>query len=343
MSLRGILSRSRAGLLAGALLPLLVPAPAAAQPVLVKMATLVPDGSSWHLILKETADKWRTLSNGSVTVRLYAGGVAGDDPDVVRKMRLGTLNAGVLTWVGVAEIDKSVYALGVPMMYDSYEELYYVLERMRPRLEASLDAKGFVVLNWADGGWVHFFAQKPVAVPDDLKAMKLFTWAGDATSVDLWKSVGFNPVPLPATEIATGLQTGLVTALGCPPQVAVISQYYNYAKNMTDLPWQLLLGATLINKSVWERIPADLRPPLLQAAREAGTRLQEEVRKSGDRDVEAMKKRGLNVVPVDARAREQWRKVAESLYPRIRGTVVPADAFDEAMRYRDEHRKKAGR
>src|SRR6185295_17754447 len=114
-------------------------APASAQTVLVKMATLVPDGSSWHLILKETADKWRTTSNGAVTVRLYAGGVAGDDPDVVRKMRLGTLNAGVLTSVGVAEIDRSVYALGVPMMYDSYEELYYVLEKMRPRRESSLE------------------------------------------------------------------------------------------------------------------------------------------------------------------------------------------------------------
>jgi TRAP-type C4-dicarboxylate transport system substrate-binding protein len=316
--------------------------PVGAQPVLVKMATLVPDGSSWHLILKETADKWRTLSNGSVTVRLYAGGVAGDDPDVVRKMRLGTLNAGVLTSVGVAEIDKSVYALGVPMMYDSYEELYYVLDKMRPRLESSLESKGFVVLNWADGGWVHFFAQKPVAVPNDLKALKLFSWAGDATSVDLWKSAGFNPVPLPATEIATALQTGLVTALGCPPQVAVIAQYYNYAKNMTDLSWQLLLGATVINKTVWDKIPADLRPALLQSARESGTRLQDEIRKTGDRDVEAMKKRGLNVVAVDARAREQWKMTAESLYPRIRGAIVPADAFDEAMRYRDEYRKSKG-
>jgi TRAP-type C4-dicarboxylate transport system substrate-binding protein len=317
-------------------------APVGAQPVLVKMATLVPDGSSWHLILKETGDKWRTLSNGSVTVRLYAGGVAGDDPDVVRKMRLGTLNAGVLTSVGVAEIDKSVYALGVPMMYDSYEEVYYVLDKMRPRLESSLESKGFVVLNWADGGWVHFFAQKPVAVPDDLKALKLFSWAGDATSVDLWKSAGFNPVPLPATEIATALQTGLVNALGCPPQVAVIAQYYNYAKNMTALPWQLLLGATIINKTVWDKVPADLKPALLQAAREAGTRLQDEIRKTGDRDVEAMRKRGLNVVAVDARAREQWKKTAESLYPKIRGAIVPADAFDEALRYRDEYRKSKG-
>ena len=316
--------------------------PARAQPVLIKMATLVPDGSSWHLILKETAEKWKALSGGRVVVRLYPGGVAGDDPDVVRKMRLGTLNAGVLTAVGMAEIDRSVYALGVPLMYSSYEEVYDVLEKMRPRLEASLEAKGFVVLNWADGGWVHFFAQKPVATPDDLKAMKLFSWNGDSQSLDVWRSAGFNPVPLPATELATALQTGLVTALGSPPQVAVISQYYTHARNMTDLPWQLLLGATIINKSTWEKIPADVRPALLEAARDAGKRLQEEIRKSGDRDVEAMKKRGLNVVKVDAKAREQWQKTAESLYPKVRGTLVPADAFDEAMRLRDAYRKQTG-
>ena len=228
------------------------------------------------------------------------------------------------------------------MMYDSYEEVYYVLEKMRPRLESSLESKGFVVLNWADGGWVHFFAQKPVATPDDLKALKLFSWAGDATSVDLWKSAGFNPMPLPATEIATALQTGLVNALGCPPQVAVIAQYYNHAKNMTALPWQLLLGATVINKAVWERIPADLRPALLQAARESGTRLQEEIRKTGDRDVEAMRKRGLNVVAVDAGRASSGRRPRRASIRGSAGAVVPADAFDEALRYRDEYRKSKG-
>jgi TRAP-type C4-dicarboxylate transport system substrate-binding protein len=305
------------------------------------MATLVPDGSSWHLILKETADKWKTASGGKVTVRLFAGGVAGDDPDVVRKMRLGTLNAAVLTSVGVAEIDSSVYALGVPMMYASYEELYYVLDKMRPRLEGSLESKGFVVLNWADGGWVRFFAQKPVATPDDLKQQKLFSWAGDADAIEIWKSLGFNPVPLPSTELATALQTGLVTALGAPPQVAVIAQYFNHAKNMTDLRWQLLLGATVITKATWEKVPADVRPALLEAAREGGRRLQAEIRASEQKDIEAMRKRGLNVVAVDAKSREAWRKLAESVYPKVRGTIVPADAFDEALKFRDEYRKRA--
>jgi TRAP-type C4-dicarboxylate transport system substrate-binding protein len=314
----------------------------AQAPIIIRMATLVPDGSSWHLILKETADRWKQASGGRVTVRLFPGGVAGDDPDVVRKMRLGTLNAGVLTSVGVAEVEKAVYAMGIPLMYDSYEEVYWVHEKMRPKLEASLAAKGFVVLNWADGGWVHFFTKTPVAVPDDLRKLKLFTWAGDAEAVEVWRSAGFNPVPLPSTEIATALQTGLVEALGSPPQVAVISQFFNHARYMTDLRWQLLQGATIITKATWERIPADLRPEMLRIAQDSGARLQREIRDAEAKDLDAMKKRGLTVVPVSAAQRAQWQKLTESMYPRIKGKVVPAEAFDEAMRYRDEYRRQRG-
>jgi TRAP-type C4-dicarboxylate transport system substrate-binding protein len=181
-----------------------------------------------------------------------------------------------------------------------------------------------------------------VSVPDDLKPLKLFTPAGDPGAVEIYKAAGFNPVPLPATELSTALQTGLVSAFQVPPQVAVITQYYNHAKYMTDLKWLLLLGSTVISKSTWEKVPADVRPALLAATREAGLRLRAEIRQGEGRDVEAMKKRGLVVVPVDARVHELWRKAAENAYPRIRGGVVPAEAFDEAMRYRDEFRKRAG-
>jgi TRAP-type C4-dicarboxylate transport system substrate-binding protein len=310
--------------------------------ITVKMATLVPEGTSWATIIKEAAEKWKKISNGRVTVNIYWGSVSGDDPDVVRKMRLGTLHAGVLTSVGMAEIDKSVYALSVPMMYASYEEVYAVLEKMRPKLEANIENKGFIVLNWVDGGWIHYFTQKPVATPDDLKKLKLFAWENDTDSIDILKGMGFNPQPMPTAEIATALQTGRINAVPLSPQAAVITQYYNYAKNMTDLNFELLLGATVIDKRVWNKIPTDLHAPLLQVTQESGKKLQDEIRKSGKRDVDEMKKRGLNVVPIDTKAHEAWVKVAESAYPKLRDRIVGAEAFDEAMKYRDEYRKRAG-
>ena len=115
---------------------------------------------------------------------------------------------------------------------------------------------------------------------------------------------------------------------------------FNNAKNMTDLRWQLLLGATVITKATWEKIPADLRPALLEITRDAGRRLQQEIKDSEAKDIEAMRKRGLNVVTLTARQRAEWQRLTETLYPKIRGPIVPPDAFDEALRFRDEYRKQ---
>lgn len=311
----------------------------AQQPVNVKMATLAPKGSAWHLILQEMGEKWKAASGGRVVLTLYPGGVAGDDTDVVRKMRLGTLGAGLLTSAGLSDIDRSILALQVPMMYASYEELDFVLQRMSGSLEKAFDAKGFVVLNWTDAGWVHFFTKTPVRTPDDLKAHKIFTGAGDVQTVESWKAAGFRPVPLPSTEISTALQTGLVTALPCPPQAAVILQWYTHARNMTDLKWAVLLGGTIVSKSVWDRIPADVKPALLAAAQEAGRRLRDDIRQRASKDIEAMEKRGLMVVHVDAHTEQLWRQTAENAYPKLRDSFVPGAAFDEARRNRDEYRK----
>ncbi len=312
---------------------------ATGQPILVKMATIAPEGSHYHLILREMAERWRSASGGAVEVRLYPGSVAGDDIDVIRKMRLGTLNAALLTSVGVAAVDRSVYAVEVPMLYRSYEEVDYVLGKMAPGLESALEAKGFVVLDWVDGGWVRFFTKTPVTRPHDLKALKLFAWAGDPEALEIWKGSGFNPVPLPSTEISTALQTGLVSALPSPPQAAVLLQWYTHARNMTDVKWALLLGAMLVNKATWEKIPAASRPALKVAAQEAGRRLREVSRQADQRDVQAMRKRGLNVITLDAGDEAAWRAAAEGAYDRIRGKIVPAAAFDEAKRHLADFRK----
>ncbi len=319
-------------LLAGAL-------PAPAQ-VVVKMATLAPDGSTYHLILKEMAEKWKTATNGRVVVRLYPGSVAGDDTDVVRKMRLGSLNAGLLTSSGVSAVDPSVLALQVPMLYSSYDEVDHVLSVYGPKLEAALAAKGFILLNWADAGWIRFFTKTPVRTPDELKPLKLFAWGNDTDSLEIWKGAGFSPVPLPSTEISTALQTGLVSALPTTPQAAVLLQWYQHAKNMTDVKWALLLGATLIGKPTWDKISPEDQKVLRSTAAEAGARLRGESRASEERDIAAMKKRGLNVVAVDGKAEALWRAAAEAAYPKARGKIIPEAAFDEARRILTDYRAK---
>jgi TRAP-type C4-dicarboxylate transport system substrate-binding protein len=312
----------------------------AADPIVVKMATLVPAGSSWNRSLQDMGQKWQQASGGKVVLKLYAGGVAGDDADVVRKMRLGTLNAGLLATTGLAEIERSVLALQIPMLYADYDEADWVADKMTPSLEAQFEAKGFVVLAWVDGGWAHFFTKTPARTPEELKSAKLFTWAGDDKYTELWKGAGFNAIPLPATEISTALQTGLVNALCTTPQVAAVMQWYNNAKNMTDVNWALLLGAVVIDKRVWEKIPTDVRPAIQAATRETGRQLRKQTRADEIESVEAMKKRGLNVVKPGPADLESWHKLLESVFPLVRGKYMPAEAFDAVIKYSAEYRQQ---
>lgn len=308
--------------------------------ITIKMASLLPAGSEGHNVLLQMGEEWKKASGGKVILRIYPGQTMGDDPDVVRKMSLGSLQAALLASVG--SIDPSIYAMQVPMMYAGYEEIDYVLARMTPHLNAALEAKGLVVLNWTDAGYVHFFTKTPVARPDDLKKQKLFAWAGDNDVIEIYRAVGLNPVPLPSTEIATALQTGLVTGMPAPSEAAALLQWYTHAKNMTDVKWAILLGATVMSKQAWAKIPADLRPALLAASQKAGRQIRDLTRNAEMRNVEAMRKRGLNVIRLDAPGEAAWRKFATNAYPLIRGRVIPAAAFDEATKYLAEYRKSHG-
>jgi TRAP-type C4-dicarboxylate transport system substrate-binding protein len=325
------------------LLPMLsVSAARAAGPTVIKMATLAPEGSSWYKVLQNMGEGWKKATNGAVTLRIYPGGVSGDEDAVIRKMRVGQLQAAAVTGIGLAYLDRSFYALHVPMMYASDEEFDYVRDRLSPILERRLEEKGMIVLNWGDAGWVHFFAKKPFTRPEEVKAMKLFVWAGDTNLIQLYKETGFNPVPLSAIDILPGLQTGLINAFDTTPLAALAFQWFGLAPHMADLRWVPLTGATIIDKKAWLGIPENLRPKILEASRDAGKNLREEIRRLNDEAVKVMVKNGLKVSHVPPEAQAEWRKMVEDVYPQIRGKIIPADMFDAARKYRDEYRASRG-
>jgi TRAP-type transport system periplasmic protein len=312
--------------------------PAAGQNVLIKMGTVAPEGSPWHQILLQIGQDWSKISGGKVTLRIYPGGVLGDEPDMIQKMRVGQLQAVALSGAGLARIDSSAACLQMPMMIQSYEELDYVRDRVAPRLEKALHQKGYLVLNWGDAGWVHFFTKTRATKLDEIRKMKLFTSAGDPDALELYQSAGFRPVPLATTDMLPALQTGLIEAFDVPPLLALLNQWFGIANNMIDLKWAPLIGGTVISKQAWDRVPESFRGAMLEAATRAGVRLRAEIRKMGDDAIVVMSKKGLNVIAVDPATHADWRRQAEDAYPKLRGRMVPADLFDEVKRLRDEYR-----
>ena len=318
-------------------------APLPAQAVTIKLATLVPERSVWGNVLREMGAEWKEATNGRVTLRMYPGGVAGDDPDVVRKMRIGQLQAGTLTLTGLTEIDSAFNVFGIPLFFDSYEEYFYVLERLEPVLKERLASKGYVFLHWGHGGWVHLFSSEPVMTVERLRQQKLFVWAGSDRMVRWWKDNDFRPVPLALTDVVTALQTGMIEAMPSTPLVTLSFQWYRTTPNMLAMGFGPFLGATVVTKAGWNRLsPAD-KEAILASAADAAERFRIEIPAQDADAIAEMEKRGLTVNEVnDPVALAAWQEAAEMFAANMRETFVPPDIYDLAIKAREEFRGRAG-
>ena len=307
----------------------------------IKLGTLAPDGSPWFESLKDMGESWKKATNGKLKFKMYPGGVVGEEDDMLRKMRIGQLHAAALTGVGLARIIPEINALQMPMLFDSFEELDYVRNQLRPKLEKLIEDKGYVVLNWGDAGWVQLFTQKPVVHPNDLKDQKIFVWSGETVVFSAWKAAGYHPVEIAATDILTSLQTGLINAYTTTPLASLSFQWFALAQNMTKLYWAPLVGATLITKKKWESIPTELRPVLMKASRESGDELKEKIRKLDLEAVEIMKKHGLVVHTVPDNVRAEWKRLTNKyVYDTFLDDLVPRPMFQEVQKLLKEYRAK---
>jgi len=307
-------------------------------PTRIRLGTLAPQGTSYHRILQEMGERWRVATNGQVQLTVYAG-TMGSETELVRRMRLGQLQAAAMTGVGMAEIDRAVSALQeMPMVFRTLEEYEYVRARLEPVLAARLAERGFVALFWGDAGWVRFFTRRPAVRPDDFRSLKTFVTAGDNEQFDLMRSSGFSPVFLEWSDALTALQTGMVDVIPTIPYFALSMQFHTVAANMLAVNWMPLLAAMLVSKRTWDGLSTETQAALRAAAVEAGGRFQARGRTESDEAVAAMRRRGLTVVPLPPAAEAEWRTLSERLYPQIRGRMVPADMFDEVLRLVAEYR-----
>ncbi len=308
-------------------------------PTVVKLATIVPKGTSPHQALLRMGEQWRKASGGQVQLTIYTDGTQGGEAETVRRMRVRQLHASLLTVTGLAEIETSTSALqNLPMMFQSLAEVDYVRQKLTPEIERRFLDKGFVVLSWGDLGWVRFFSKDPLVYPADLKKMKVFTWAGDPYQADIMKNAGYNPVPLETNDILTGLQTGLINAIPSPPMGALAGQFDTRAKFMLEINWAPLVGGIVLDKRTWDGFSKDWQAAFRKAAQDAGDEIREKGRSESEQSVTAMQKRGLRVQQSSAEIDAAWRKLAEEVYPKIRGTIVPADMFDRVQTLLKEFR-----
>jgi TRAP-type C4-dicarboxylate transport system substrate-binding protein len=321
----------------------LLAAPAQAAKVTIKLGTMAPDGSAWHQLLKEMGEKWSEASGGQVKLKIYAGGVAGNEGDMVRKLRVGQLQAAALSVVGLHDIETSPQAIATPGLIADDAEWSFVFNKMAPLWEQRFIEKGFVPIMWGDTGWIYLFLKKNVRTVADLKGAKVFAWAGDNESVKGWVAAGFQPVVISSTDILPSLTTGMIDGFANTPIMALTARWYEQTPVMVYQSWGHLPGGTVISKATWDKIPADVQPKILAIAREYGEKVNREVNRMQADAIAQMQKKGLKLVTFSPADQRLFVQMAEKTWPIVRGGVCSAQAFDEVKKIRDEYRASKGK
>ncbi len=314
-------------------------AAAAEKGLTLKVAMVAPKGSIYHRVLQDVGEKWRAAEGGNSQFIIYTDSAQGPEAETVRRMRIGQLNASMVSIVGLSEIDESVSALQkIPLMFRSWEEVDYVRERLRPELEQRLRAKGFVVLFWGEGGWVQFFSKAPLKTPEEFKAARIFAWAGDNPQVDLMKSLGYRPVVLELSDILPSLQTGMIDTVPAAPLWALVGQFDRTAPYMLRINWVPIVGAVVMSAKTLDAMSPAGRAALLEASAKAGEVLRSHRTTRDEEIIRALEQRGLKVTTPTPELERTWQDLARKAWPRVRGTMVPAEMFDRVERLLAEYR-----
>ena len=300
----------------------------------LRIGTLAPKNSLYHRQLLEIGEAWRQAQGGNAKYVVFPDGSQGGEAELARRMRIGQLQGALLSIVGLSEIEPSINALqSIPLLFKPWDEVDHVREKMRASMEKKFLDKGFVVLAWGDAGWVRFFSKDALMRPDDFKKMKFFSFAGESEQQEIMKSLGFTPVPLETTDILPSIQTGMINVVPSTPYFALATQIYGKVPHMLEINWAPVVGALVVTQKAWDDMSPAGRQALRSAGEKAGVLIRNKARQEVEEAVEAMRKRGLVVNKPNPDQLREWQELADKLYPRIRGNLVPAETFDEVFQH----------
>ncbi len=321
----------------------LIMAAAISMPVFsltIKVGSIAPTGSPWDKALKKIAAEWKTISGGTIDMKIYPGGIVGNEPDMIRKMRIGQLQAAIFTGMGMSYISPEVFSLSLAFLVRNDEELDFLMKKTKPHFNRLMEKKGFVALVWSKAGWVNFFSTKPVIYPRDLKPLKLSVAEGDAEILQSWRVMGYNAIPLSTNDLMTSLQNGMIEAFYAPPLVTASFQWFGIARHMCAIRIAPMIGGLVITQKTWEQVPAEIRPKLVNSAQKIVDNLYIETNALEKKAIDTMLKHGLKIHDVPPEATKLWQKEGLKGYDTYVGKTFSKDLLKQLQDYVKEYRNK---
>jgi TRAP-type C4-dicarboxylate transport system substrate-binding protein len=308
----------------------------------IKFSSVAPDGSTWMNVMQDFSQEVATKTNGDVKFKFYAGGVSGDEKDVIRKMKINEINAAGFTSQGLGEIVKEVRLLNLPLIFKNYNDIDYVMGKMSPFFEKEFEKKGFTVLGWPEVGFVYVYSKYKIESIDDFRKIKMWIWGDDILVNTLFKNIGIVPIPLSLVDVMQSLQTGLIEGVYCSPLSCIALQWNTNVKYMLGMKIANVPGGILINTKTWKALPEAYRKIILESGKKYFAKLTEDSRKENEEAIIVLKKKGMTVTEISsAKDLKTFEDVSIKTGNDLVGKFYTQAQLDEMLKYLAEVRAKS--
>jgi len=322
------------------LMLLLSPTAGVAQPLEIKIATLAPEGSSWMKTFEAINAEVSKKTNAEVGFKFYPGGVLGDEKDMLRKMQIGQIHGAALTSAGLSAIFGEMDVFQIPFLFQSYNEVDFVIKEMDGFFREGFEKNGHVLLGWSEGGFVRLMSTKPIATLDDLKKVKVWTWADSPMTKAIFDEAGISAIPLSVPDVLVGLQTGLVDVVYAPPTGAIALQWFTKIKYMTDVNLIYLVGGIVITKKIFEKMSPANQETLMDIFSRQMAELKTTVRKENQEAIQVMVKHGVKIINPTPEQVADFIHVSEKAMQKLEGKSFSKEVRDEVTAKIEAYRKK---
>jgi TRAP-type C4-dicarboxylate transport system substrate-binding protein len=278
-------------------LPLCPATPAHARVYTLKFATLAPSGSTWMNILEDWAEEVRERSDGRLLFKFYPGGVQGDEPEIVKKMRFNLLQGGAFSGNGIGLMYSPARVMELPFLFDTHAEIDHVRQQLMPSFREGFHDAGYELLGWMEIGFVHMFSREPIDSLEAMKSHRVWLWQGDPLGQAFFDASGITPVPLSIVDVYTSLSTGLIDTVYCTPLASIALQWFTKTRYVSEVSLTNAIGGLVVTRRFFDRLPPDLQALLRETGDVAGEQLILETRADNEDSLEELVKQGLKLVP----------------------------------------------
>jgi TRAP-type C4-dicarboxylate transport system substrate-binding protein len=312
----------------------------AEKEVVIKVATLAPEGNSWVKMLNALNAEVMKKTENKVQFKIYAGGVLGDENDMLRKMKIGQIQAAAITSTSLSAIFKETNVLGIPFLYQNYEEVDFISKKMESFFRKGLADNGYILLGFSEVGFVYLMSSTiPISSVSDIKKAKVWVQEGSHVAKAVFDEAGVTAIPLSVPDVLVGLQTGLVDVVYIPPTGAIGLQWFTKVKYMTNVPLAYIAGALVISKDVFSRLSPVYQAILLESSQRHLNQLKVITRNENQEAIRVMVKQGVKTTTPSRLQIDEFRKLSGDAMARISGKAFSRATVDEVSSLLANYRK----